>query len=490
MLNKIGRNDLCPCGSGIKYKKCCLSKRELERTLVDPAWQQLRSTEGNLIQNHLEPFLFDTLPKCLVEAAKADFYPDNLPEFYENELVFLNFFIPWALFNWIPENDFDIADFNPRITLAQNFLTYFGIQLNNKEKRFITAMNKTYYSFYQIVQVELNYQLTVKDLLLDTTHIVKEQQGTHYLKRGDIVFSRILTDNYQSIFIGMAPLSIPSFYVHDIFEFKQTLLKEHAVQQLNTTLLLKHDLANYVLFFFFDIAKELYNPGSIQFQNTDNELLQFCHTSFTLTNISPETALKQLMPLTLSNDPNEFLQAAVRDKAGDISTIQLKWLKTGNKQNQQAETTVLGDITIEADRLLLETNSQERAEQGKKLLLHYLGGSLCFQETVIESPEEKVEASVIQALFQNSSKADFSLAMPAPLQAYLKELTDAHWKNWFDEPIPMLGGKTPREAAKTADGREQLEGLLLDYEHCDQTFFKDDFKVDISYLRRELALNK
>jgi preprotein translocase subunit SecA len=21
--NKIGRNDLCPCGSGRKYKKCC-----------------------------------------------------------------------------------------------------------------------------------------------------------------------------------------------------------------------------------------------------------------------------------------------------------------------------------------------------------------------------------------------------------------------------------------------------------------------------------
>ena len=23
---KIGRNDMCPCGSGLKYKKCCLRK--------------------------------------------------------------------------------------------------------------------------------------------------------------------------------------------------------------------------------------------------------------------------------------------------------------------------------------------------------------------------------------------------------------------------------------------------------------------------------
>ena len=24
-VQKIGRNDLCPCGSGEKYKKCCIS---------------------------------------------------------------------------------------------------------------------------------------------------------------------------------------------------------------------------------------------------------------------------------------------------------------------------------------------------------------------------------------------------------------------------------------------------------------------------------
>jgi len=29
---KIGRNDLCPCGSGEKYKKCCLIKTKIKRT--------------------------------------------------------------------------------------------------------------------------------------------------------------------------------------------------------------------------------------------------------------------------------------------------------------------------------------------------------------------------------------------------------------------------------------------------------------------------
>ncbi len=29
MKNKIGRNDPCPCGSGKKFKNCCISKSEI-----------------------------------------------------------------------------------------------------------------------------------------------------------------------------------------------------------------------------------------------------------------------------------------------------------------------------------------------------------------------------------------------------------------------------------------------------------------------------
>lgn len=30
MNHNVGRNDLCPCGSGKKYKKCCLPKDQQE----------------------------------------------------------------------------------------------------------------------------------------------------------------------------------------------------------------------------------------------------------------------------------------------------------------------------------------------------------------------------------------------------------------------------------------------------------------------------
>ncbi|MDQ6781265.1 MAG: SEC-C metal-binding domain-containing protein, partial [Candidatus Eremiobacteraeota bacterium] len=31
-MEKRGRNDACPCGSGKKYKRCCLGKEEARRT--------------------------------------------------------------------------------------------------------------------------------------------------------------------------------------------------------------------------------------------------------------------------------------------------------------------------------------------------------------------------------------------------------------------------------------------------------------------------
>jgi len=35
MVKKIGRNDPCPCGSGKKYKKCCL-KKSLDHRIRTP----------------------------------------------------------------------------------------------------------------------------------------------------------------------------------------------------------------------------------------------------------------------------------------------------------------------------------------------------------------------------------------------------------------------------------------------------------------------
>jgi hypothetical protein len=39
-----------------------------------------------------------------------------------------------------------------------------------------------------------------------------------------------------------------------------------------------------------------------------------------------------------------------------------------------------------------------------------------------------------------------------------------HWESWVNQKIPALGGKTPKQAVKSKDGRETVEALLQDAE--------------------------
>ena len=67
--------------------------------------------------------------------------------------------------------------------------------------------------------------------------------------------------------------------------------------------------------------------------------------------------------------------------------------------------------------------------------------------------------------------------------SYLRD----YYARWLDEPIPALGNKTPRKAAKTKKGRAQVAELLKDIENGTLKQAGGD-AVDFSQLRRELGL--
>ncbi len=182
MRNKTGRNDACPCGSGKKYKKCCM-KTEMSSVSnvldVDFKWRQLRQLEGTVIDKHLIPYATQELSEDFAKQALADFLPEELPEGMDMSILVNNFFQPWFLFNWVPFEDFGLKRFDGEKTIADNYLQTYGNRLNGQESLFIEAMCQSYYSFYSVLQVEVEKSLTVKDILLGTMHTLKERQGTY-----------------------------------------------------------------------------------------------------------------------------------------------------------------------------------------------------------------------------------------------------------------------------------------------------------------------
>jgi hypothetical protein len=79
--------------------------------------------------------------------------------------------------------------------------------------------------------------------------------------------------------------------------------------------------------------------------------------------------------------------------------------------------------------------------------------------------------------------------LPAEVRLKLEETARQHWVTWFDVPVPALNNMTPKEAAKTEEGRELLECLLLDYERHDDDSNENLMRPDVPELRRKLGMH-
>ena len=78
-------------------------------------------------------------------------------------------------------------------------------------------------------------------------------------------------------------------------------------------------------------------------------------------------------------------------------------------------------------------------------------------------------------------------AAPQPLQdpeamtALMEKFMHRHYANWADEPIPLLGDKTPRQAIATPAGLERVKGLLRQYESGETEMAQRDGRAPLSY---------
>jgi hypothetical protein len=81
MVSIPGRNDPCPCGSGRKYKQCCL--RAVAE--IDVRWRRLREAEDALVPDVLS-FALERGGEPYIDAASALFSDGAMPVPTENSI--------------------------------------------------------------------------------------------------------------------------------------------------------------------------------------------------------------------------------------------------------------------------------------------------------------------------------------------------------------------------------------------------------------------
>lgn len=150
--------------------------------------------------------------------------------------------------------------------------------------------------------------------------------------------------------------------------------------------------------------------------------------------------------------------ATARSSGGSVTSM--RWVQNGLAE--AGKPAVVTRLTLTPTQLWVETDSRERLDTLKHQLASALGFSLHFRgEATVPPPhllsEEELDAEQpVRAVVTPEQEATL-------LQAFLERA----YLDWSDREAPVLGGKTPRHAATTPAGREQVARLLNDMERND-----------------------
>jgi len=458
---KPGRNDPCPCGSGKKYKQCCL-KTEQVQPEDDFLWRRIRrAIEGSPAQ--LLNFGSSHFGQEALLEAWDEFMPfDDEP--FAPDTPHMPIFMPWFFYDWVPaplETSVKREALDGR-TLARAYLDKKGRHLDPLRVRYMEQCCIAPFSFYDVLSVRPGTGFTLRDIFTGEDTEVTEHSGSQQTQVGDIMFAKLARIDQVTMLEACAPVMLPPTEKSAILDLRKKINR----RKLPLTPELLKEYIYEMLGIYHDITARLLNPAMPQLKNTDGDPLLLHKLIYDLA-CSPREALDALRQLNLTEDDESILTGAEFDPAGDLCKIEFTWEKPCNKKHKNWNNTILGHLRIEGATLTAEVNSENRAQKFKKLMEELLPGKARYKTTVIESPQAmfaqlKKEEGSAQA--KQRQKEQDELNNQPEVQVQIAEYLRQYYRDWINQKIPILKNKTPLQAVKTQDGKEMVEALLMEFE--------------------------
>lgn len=445
---KIGRNDPCPCGSGKKYKKCCLAE-----TFVQVGKQD--SIKKHLVQELLS--FYHKNYKETVEDAELEYWDDFVPQDYLNEhdvdLAYQNFF-EWIIFDFIIDVDKDK-------TLIDLYIEQTK-KLAQDEHQVLSIMKNSCISLYEVQEVFPEKGLLLKDLLMGGEYDVKEKSATRSLKRWDIFATRLLLIDGQYIMSG----SVYPYHIKNKQEIIDDLRKEYK-----------------------DYLEEYPDVTMDAFLKESGDIFNF-HWYYPIQHPEP------LNLHTMSGEPLLFSKAIfeIKDMDAVVKALpEIKGIEKGDdgyvwfdKKKKDGSATVLGNVSLKDNRLTLECNSKERLGRGKKLIQKAMSDAVVHKVDTFQDPAEAIKAH----REKSPEPVENEVPMEVQQQFYTSYMQN-HYKKWFDDRIPALDNRTPLEAIKTEEGKQKVIDLLKFYENGEEQHRKKGRPFyDLSWVWERLGLER
>lgn len=390
--------------------------------------------------------LFDDHFGPVLEAGDMEF--DDLAEILGDD---------WAMTLWgcafedFLTQDFDVQGGN----IVDEYLKRRGWKEGAQTKAYMKALRTSVMSLYEVSDIVPGKSLMARDLIRGGEPIaVSEGTATQTLKQWDRIAARIVPVMGKNIFAGgllpYTPQATDALFdgLRQMFG-KKNAKKLPAIADKD----LQSVASMFTLSWLFDTLDRA--MGLPPMQNSDGDDLMFHDIRFPLANgVTQKDIAAQVNSIPGMEQESVTFWNWLEDKPkGREKVKQADALSFDATMDNGLR--VLGNVELKGRSLHLSTNSEARAKKGIVLIRQALGD-------IVGTPLTEIR-TIEQMMAERPPREHGGAASNVPpeiAEQVVHQFMDRQYRETLDQPVGMLGGKTPRQAAKSAAGRQKVAEWL------------------------------
>lgn len=426
---KISRNAMCPCGSGRKYKRCCLPKDELDEQAIAYVDAERARTES----------LVDRLVEFMKreEADHALRWFERLIPGVELAEDYLPVLIPMLLYE-LPLRSGEL--------LARRFLARDRRRLTADDRGRLEASVAARFSIWEVLRIDAGRGLELVDMLTGERCFVHDIMASRTTTLRAGLLARIVEHRGRRELDGSHPNMLRPSGTDAVVK---AVRKHLGVRQkwVARERLLDPE-ASVVIFQLWQAELGRESATTVELVNTDDEQLEYLHDRFAL------LADHEMIVDALRGLPGMFEREV--DEAG---TRELVVLREADGKHGMWGSTTIGRIELRETTLSLQTNSRARADNLRDAVEGRLGLLARYEGRELDAAPSVGGSFGGRLAVESQPLGPYAIPEPTVYLAL-------HLRHWRHEPNLQLDGLTPCEAVARAGARRKLHALLREHEYA------------------------
>ena len=452
-MGRVGRNDPCPCGSGKKWKKCCLTLEDVAEMPPELHYTLDWHSRDRAYTGEIMQWVQDKHPAWMREAYERiveETPPKNGSESFE-------YIASYLLWHYTPTPD------GP--TVAERYFTALPRRLGER-RAWYEAHRRSWLGLWEVRQVEPSRSLQLRDLLTGEERTVTEREGSRCLNLLDNILARVVDLEGVSVLAGLHPLALPprpTEMARAAFMkcFPRRRRLKPAELRTNPSFLTLNSCWQWV-------ADEWSHRPLPTLVNHHGDPIEWCVDRFTFAPQDRAAVIARLESLGRVEDDGEGVQVSLTELA---------------PAGSPTVTVSVGFIRVLVDHCRAEANSVRRADRLHEQLVERAGDLVAYQgreRKDIRQPQE-------QPAPPRPAKEPPPPEVMELLHERLRQIQTEHLERWVDMAIPALNGQTPRQAATNREGRKQVRLLLKEMAYS-QARAPAERRISLDFVYAELGL--